>query len=117
MIRAVGEFHSLSPAQQQKPDSNQASIHRTGSLGAAFLSKAPGIKRTTTVGGASSVKPPRPLTSKPVANPADNELHNIKDALNTVDEYHATVVETLEVSSKRILPFSSCFKRQREKLF
>ena len=98
MIRAVGEFHSLSPASQQsKQDLHAAGIQRTASLGAAFLSKAPGVKRSTTVGGASSLKPPRPQPPKSAMNPADSELHNIKDALNTVDEYHATVCETLEV--------------------
>lgn len=98
MIRAVGEFHSLSPAKQAKPDINPTALQRTASLGAAFLSKAPGIKRSTTVGASSPLKPPRPQPPKSATNPADSELHNVKDALNTVDEYHATIVETLEVS-------------------
>ena len=97
MIRAVGEFHSLSPAHQEKLDHAPTSLQRSASLGAAFLHKGAGLKRSTTVGAPGVFKPPRPQSPKLVVNPADSELSNVKNALNTVDEYHATVVETLEV--------------------
>ncbi|XP_065051326.1 oxysterol-binding protein-related protein 11-like [Rhopilema esculentum] len=96
MIRAVAEFHSLSPKQEPPSDINAAALQRTASLGGAFLSKASNLKRSATYGQPSSRKP---QLGKQVTTPAGEELHNVKDALNTVDEYHATVVETLENDS------------------
>ena len=98
MIRAVAEFHSLSPKQEPPSDINAAALQRTASLGGAFLSKASNLKRSATYGQPSSRKLDRPQLGKQVTTPAGEELHNVKDALNTVDEYHATVVETLEVT-------------------
>ena len=98
MIRAVAEFHGKSPTQQQQqPDVHPAQIQRSASVGGAFLSKAAALKRSTTFSPTNSSKSLRPPPPKSVTTPADDELHNVKDAMNSVDEYHATVVETLEV--------------------
>ena len=99
MIRAVGEFHSLSPAQQEQPRLNPTPLQRSASLGASLLSKRQGLVRSSTTHGSQGLgRLTRSQSPKPVISPADDELNNVKDALNTVDEYHATVVETLEVN-------------------
>ena len=100
MIRAVGEFHSLSPPQQEPANMTPTPIDRSTSLSSNRLSKAPGLMRSTTVGASGFGKSTRPQLPKSVVTPADDELHNVKNALNTVDEYHATVVETLEVNAR-----------------
>jgi len=97
MIRAVGEFHSLSPAQQEQPRLPSMPLQRSASLGASLLSKKPGLIRSSTAHASQGLgKISRSQSPKPGISPADDELNNVKDALNTVDEYHATVVETLE---------------------
>ena len=104
MIRAVGEFHSLSPAQQEQPRLPSMPLQRSASLGASLLSKKPGLIRSSTAHASQGLgKISRSQSPKPVISPADDELNNVKDALNTVDEYHATVVETLEVDIMHVL--------------
>ena len=110
MIRAVAEFHSSSSAPVQPPPSN---FQRSASLGNALsLRSTQSVKLTSSQSPLTDLKrhhtvshhSPRasrrvfgPNISPTPPNPVKEELKDVKDALNSVDEYHASVVEALEV--------------------
>eukprot|EP00794_Sanderia_malayensis_P016873 gene16873-18578_t len=95
MMRAVAEYHGTShPAPKKSP----APLQRSSTIGSKHgtNTEPPSLKRTATYSHAHHRMPLRPLAPKTVSPPAANELHNVKDAMNSVDEYHASVIETLE---------------------
>ena len=53
--------------------------------------------------------------SQAVSSPAAEELNNVKDAMNSVDEYHATMVETLEVGGHNVYIF--CYARRIDRVY
>ena len=52
----------------------------------------------------SSTKTPQHVHVKPVANPIQDELKNIKDALNSVTEFHSSANEAFEVGGGVLSP-------------
>ena len=48
----------------------------------------------------SSTKTPQHVHVKPVTNPIQDELKNIKDALNSVTEFHSSANEAFEVGGR-----------------
>ncbi len=97
MMRAVTEYHSVGkpPIKTSSP----ANLQRSATVSANYRSKSstPKLSRTATYSHGHHKMPFQPPPPKSASAPAAEELRNVKDAMNSVDEFHASVVETLEV--------------------
>ena len=108
LIRAVAEYHSqtalakpektLQPNQENLKRSSTVSVNSTSSI-----LKSPGLIKSHSMKLSPRIKPSKSLQPTPtnhppkLTNPIQEELKNIKDALNSVAEFQSSAVEALEV--------------------
>ena len=102
LIRAVSEYHGKTSTKPPRPPPpKEPMLKRSATIGASSprYTRSP-IERIKTI------THPHPHPSSPQANvhtatsnPIKEELKNIKDALNSVNEYHSSALESLEVGN------------------
>ncbi|XP_066918696.1 oxysterol-binding protein-related protein 11-like isoform X1 [Clytia hemisphaerica] len=107
LIRAVAEYHSQNaltkPARPPAPTA-ESSMKRSNTTSAGATNnilKSPGLIKSHSLKLSPKIRSPRAPPAPPqqppqLANPIQEELKNIKDALNSVAEFQSSAVEALE---------------------
>ena len=107
LIRAVAEYHgqnALKPVRPAPPTTETVKRSATHSGSTGSLLKSPGLIKSHSLRLSTKSRSPRSRPSSGVpqqppllANPIQEELKNIKDALTSVAEFQSSAVEALEV--------------------
>ncbi|XP_057290683.1 oxysterol-binding protein-related protein 11-like [Hydractinia symbiolongicarpus] len=102
LIRAVAEYHGqtiVKPVRPPPPKQTPSLLKRSATVSTTSpnISKASPLQKTKSFSHKtnSSVNHST-VSAMPPVNPIQEELRNIKDALNSVVEYHSSSVEALE---------------------
>lgn len=109
MVDGLHNSSSQSNIAKEKP----SLLKRANTIGTGPRNMSPLMQKSKSVhinqphaarSNVSSTKTPQHVHVKPVANPIQDELKNIKDALNSVTEFHSSANEAFEVGGGVLAP-------------
>lgn len=119
LIRAVSEYHTQivdglynSSSQSNIAKEKPSLLKRANTVGTGPQNRSPLLQKSKSVHmnqphtarSNVSSKSPQHVHVKPVTNPIQDELKNIKDALNSVTEFHSSANEAFEVGDGVLSP-------------